>query len=172
MIQANPSMSQTEISNRLGIGRSTVHRIIKVNGIGKELPRHIKLAGIVNGNKRGLTKEFVDTFEDLEKVSYLVSSIQYKNHNRDAFPYTKSFTEKFLTKFYHDPKFNKLYSKWKETGDKLMKPSLDHIVPVDIGGSNELTNLQFLSILENRAKGNAGPDVWENIRNNIVDYLV
>jgi len=79
--------------------------------------------------------------------------------------------ETIIEKFYADEKFNHLFSEYKKTSDKWIKPSLDHIEAKANGGSLLLDNLQFISWLENRAKVNIPQVEWEKIKRNIKYYL-
>ena len=57
--------------------------------------------------------------------------------------------------------------------DRYSKPSLDHIIPKSKGGKlNDLDNLQFITWLENRIKNDLYIDEWNNIKNNIKEYLI
>lgn len=77
----------------------------------------------------------------------------------------------FIERFYADNKFNELYYKWIETGDKWIKPSLDHIEAKCNGGSLLIDNLQFISWLENRAKVDIDQELWNRMKQNINYYL-
>jgi len=51
--------------------------------------------------------------------------------------------------------------------------SLDHINPKSKNGSlADISNLQFVSWLENRAKVDMSADEWKNIKERIHDYFV
>ena len=77
----------------------------------------------------------------------------------------------FIEKFYYDDKFNKLFLAWKETGDRWMKPSLDHIQAKSNGGSLSLENMQFISWFENRAKADIDQITWNSMKERISEYF-
>lgn len=113
--------------------------------------------------------EWLQQFPDIKKLSYLNHAITRK---RDCDGFTTEIYMAYIEKFYAEVKFNLLYSRWLETRDKWIKPSLDHIVSKSGGGSlTSLDNLQFISWLENRAKVNIPPIEWEDIKLRIGDYL-
>lgn len=107
-------------------------------------------------------------FEDFEKLKFLNKSLT----NRDnRFPFSDTEYKEFIIKFYHDGGFNIIYKKWLNTNDKQLRPSLDHIIPRSKKGTNELSNLQFLTWFENRCKNSMSQQEWNNIKNNIQEYL-
>lgn len=55
---------------------------------------------------------------------------------------------------------------------KLLRPSLDHILPKSRGGSEELNNLQFLTWFENFSKRDMTQKEWEVVKLNIGEYFV
>ena len=79
----------------------------------------------------------------------------------------------YITKFYNDEQFNRLYNTWVSSNyESYKKPSIDHITPKSKGGTENLDNLQFLSWFENRSKNDMTQDEWNNIKLNIKDYIV
>lgn len=119
--------------------------------------------------KYDVSVEWLRTFDDVEKLKYLNRAICRK---RDCGGFTTQIYIDFIERFYYDEKFNVLYSLWKESGDKWMKPSLDHIIPKSSGGTLGLDNLQFISWLENRTKNDIPLDDWKHIKKNIERYFV
>lgn len=63
-----------------------------------------------------------------------------------------------IKQFYNNDQFNAVYKFWKnnekqyKTFYDFAKPSFDHIIPKSKGGTDELTNLQILTVFENLAK--------------------
>ena len=124
-------------------------------------------AHLVSTSKiENLTLSFIESFEDFEKYQFLHKS--YVRANIKDFrwkPY-----EKFIKKFYEDDQFNKIYNNWsKSKNDKTYydwyKPSLDHMVPRSRGGSTEdIDNLQFLTLFENLAKRDMTESEWDTFK--------
>ena len=46
----------------------------------------------------------------------------------------------------------------------LAKPSIDHIIPKSRGGTNDLNNIQFLTVFENLAKRDMTMQEWEEFK--------
>lgn len=118
--------------------------------------------------KYDVTEEWIDGFENLDKLKYLNHSLSRK---RDYEGFDTEMYMAYIEKFYNDEKFNFLFDKWLETGDKYIKPSLDHIVPKSKGGALSLDNLRFISWFENKAKGDILLDDWLKMKDNIQMYL-
>jgi hypothetical protein len=146
---------------------------LKYNGwipynLGMKMDRTSVLKNMRSHLKYDVTFDWLDTFEDIEKLKFLNRSISRK---RDCAGFTTNIYIKFIEKFYFDKKFNELYSKWINTNDKWIKPSLDHIKAKSLGGSLLIDNLQFISWLENRAKMNIEQEKWDKLKKNINYYL-
>lgn len=102
---------------------------------------------------------FFEQFDDVDKLSCLNHMIR---SNRVPKEFSVSDYKAFIEHFYNDRQFNRLYDEWLYYGKRLyMKPSLDHIIPVSLGGTWELSNLQILPWIVNRAKSNLSPEDWE-----------
>jgi len=109
-------------------------------------------------------------FNDLDKLKLLNRSL---TRERDMPNLSTDFYKEFINKFYHDKQFNFIYKKYiKSNFQKLMRPSLDHIVPKSRGGLNELHNLQFLTWFENFSKRDMTQQEWEDVKINIKEYLI
>ena len=135
---------------------------------GKKMSRDHILKNMEVHLKYDVSLEWLDGFADIEKLKFLNGSIKRK---RDYEGFTTEIYRQFIEKFYDDKKFNALYEKWVETGDKWIKPSLDHIQAKANGGTLLVDNLQFVSWLENRAKVNIYQSEWESIKKRIYDYF-
>jgi hypothetical protein len=135
---------------------------------GKTMPREFNLKNMRAHLKYDVSLEWLNSFEDIEKLKFLNRSLSRK---RDCDGFTTDIYKQFIEKFYSDERFNKLYNEWVRTKDKWIKPSLDHIDAKCNGGSLLLDNLQFISWLENRAKVNIPQSEWEKMKTNIGYYL-
>jgi len=132
------------------------------------MTRDFNLKNMRSHLKYDVSLEWLDGFEDIEKLKFLNRSLSRK---RDCDGFTTDIYKQFIEKFYVDEKFNKLYNEWIRTKDKWIKPSLDHIDAKCNGGSLLIDNLQFVSWLENRAKANIPQNEWEEMKKNIGYYL-
>ncbi len=114
--------------------------------------------------------EWLMQFKDFKKLQLLNDVVTDRNGRWNVD--TKWYKE-YLLKFYNDKQFNSTYHKWCLSGyDKYKKPSIDHIVPKAKGGTNDLSNLQFLSWFENRCKNDMTQDEWNILKSNIKEYLI
>jgi len=135
---------------------------------GKKMSRETNIKNMMAHLKYNVDFEWLNSFEDLEIIKYLNHAISRK---RDYTGFTDSDYIAYIEKFYKDTKFNSLYRKWIETGDKWIKPSLDHIHAKATGGSLLVENLRFVSWFENRAKNDIPLEDWERMKQHIGDYL-
>ena len=135
---------------------------------GKKMTRQCVLKNMMAHLKYEVSFEWLNSFDDIEKLKYLNRSIA---RERDYKGFNTEIYKQFIEKFYNDKKFNQLFSEYQKTGDKWIKPSLDHIEAKANGGSLLLDNLQFISWLENRAKVNIPQVEWDKIKKNIKYYL-
>ena len=75
-----------------------------------------------------------------------------------------------LDVIYNDINFNSIYKFWIEqekshnTYYDWAKPSLDHIIPKSRGGTNQISNLQILTVFENLAKRDMTQEEWERFK--------
>lgn len=140
----------------------------KVWSEGKKMSRDHNLKNMKAHLKYEVSLEWLNSFEDIEKLKYLNHSIA---RERDYRGFTTEIYKQFIEKFYKDKKFNELFCEWIKTKDKWIKPSLDHIQAKCKGGTLLLDNLQFISWLENRAKIDISQVEWNKIKKNINYYL-
>lgn len=130
--------------------------------------RELLLKNMKSHLKYSVTLDWLSQFEDIEKLKYLNRAISRK---RDCEGFTDDTYIKYIEKFYNDNKFTYLFNEWKNTNNKWIKPSLDHIHPKADGGTLDLSNLQFVSWLENRTKVDIPLVEWNKIKENIRYYL-
>jgi len=136
---------------------------------GKKMSRNHTLKNMINHLKYDVEYEWVNQFEDIEKLKYLNRCVSRK---RDSELFTTEIYMRYIEKFYYDEKFNYLYNEWLKSGDKWIKPSLDHIKPKSFGGGiDDIDNLCFISWFENRSKCDIDLYVWEKMKRNILYYL-
>jgi hypothetical protein len=135
---------------------------------GKKMTRDHILKNMKAHLKYDVSLEWLNSFDDIEKLKYLNRSLSRKRDNKG---FTTEIYKQFIEKFYNDKKFNDLFTKWQITKDKWIKPSLDHINAKCNGGTLLLDNLQFVSWLENRAKVDIAQDEWELIKKRIYEYF-
>jgi len=134
----------------------------------RENGRELLLKNMKAHLKYNVSLEWLMQFENIEKLKYLNRAISRK---RDCDGFTDSIYKKYIEKFYNDGKFTYLFNEWKNTNNKWIKPSLDHIVAKANGGKLDIDNLQFISWLENRAKVDIPLVEWNKIKENIRYYL-
>jgi 5-methylcytosine-specific restriction endonuclease McrA len=85
----------------------------------------------------------------------------------------KDWYKSYIERFYADDQFNRVYKRYlKNTKDKYLVPSIDHIVPKTKGGTDDVNNLQVLSWFENRAKNNMTQAEWDRVKQNMKEYLI
>jgi len=136
---------------------------------GKKMPKESLYKNMKAHLKYDVDLAWLMKFEDVEKLKYLNKSISRK---RDYQGFNNEIYCEYIEKFYNDKAFNYYFDKWVETGDKWIKPSLDHIEAKSNGGSKLVNNLQFLSWFENRAKNDISQVKWNEMKKNIKDYLL
>ena len=135
---------------------------------GKTMTRDSNIKNMVAHLKYDVDYDWVDSFQDLEKLKFLNRSLARK---RDYEGFTTDDYKRFIEKFYYDEKFNELYEKWISTNDVWIKPSLDHISAKANGGSLCVDNLRFVSWFENRAKADIPIEQWNKMKSNINFYF-
>lgn len=151
------------------MSEETKQKLRKIPHIGVKATKEQTYKNMAAHLRFNVDLDFLKQFDDLEKLKTL-------NHciiNRfDRFDVDDEWYKSYLYKFYYDENFNKIYNKYINTHDRYMKPSLDHIIPKSKGGTNDLSNLQFLSWFENRCKNDLSQDGWNDMKTHINDYFV
>jgi hypothetical protein len=100
-----------------------------------------------------------DRFPDYERLKFLIHLVSNK---RTRFGYDDVTHEAFVNRFYFDPAFNAIFTLWEASGwNKWHRPTVDHIIPTSKGGDFSISNLQFLTWFENRAKAEMTMSEWE-----------
>lgn len=138
---------------------------------GKKMPVSSLYKNMLAHLKYNVTLEWLENFDDVEKLKFLNKSI---TRGRDRIGFTDDTYKRFIEKFYYDNQFNVVYKKWLLSDkNKWHRPSLDHINPKSKSGSLiDIDNLQFVTWLENRAKVDMPADEWKSIKKRIQDYFV
>lgn len=124
--------------------------------------------GIYKGiaTRLGLDFEWLLQFGDLERLKVLNHAI---HRERDYGEFNNGKRKVFIENFYDDPQFISVFNIWIENDKhKLLKPSIDHIIPRVNGGTNNIDNFQFLPLIENRAKSDLSQKEWNEIKGKIL----
>lgn len=113
---------------------------------------------------KGLTLEYLDSFDNYEKFVFIHKAF-LANTSLISTLDTEQYKE-YIEYFYYQKEFNYLYNYWNQTKISntfydLAKPSLDHIIPKSKGGTDDLRNLQFLSVFENLSKRDMTMQEWK-----------
>ena len=104
----------------------------------------------------------LDAYPVLAKLQFLIRITSRHHKHLGA---SDAVRKAFLDKFYFDERFNRIYDKWRDTGEnKWYYPSLDHKVSKFNGENWDLENLQFLTWFENRAKAEMNQSEWEEFK--------
>lgn len=114
--------------------------------------------------------QWLSQFDDIEKLKTLNDCITNRSGRFDV---SAEWYKSYISKFYYDEQFNKIYLEWLDSGKlKYKKPSIDHIRPKSKGGDESLDNLQFLTWFENRCKNNMSQSEWDLLKSNIEEYFI
>lgn len=106
---------------------------------------------------------------DFEKLKALNTAISNRSNRWNI---TTDEYVRYIEHFYNDKQFLIVYEKYRNNPCTYTKPSIDHIIPKSKGGTNDLSNLQFLSWFENRCKNDMSQEDWDIIKTNIKEYLI
>lgn len=136
---------------------------------GKTMPKESLYKNMASHIRFDVTAEWLSQFEDVEKLKFLNRCITDRS---GRFSENTEWYKAYVFRFYGDAQFNSIYARWLGSGDNYLRPTIDHINPKANGGRNELSNLQFLTWFENRAKNDMSQDQWDKLKSNLQDYLI
>lgn len=137
---------------------------------GRKMPKASLYRNMAAHIRFDVSSEYLEQFEDIEKLKFLNKVLTRRG---GRFDFCTEQYKAFIEHFYNDDQFNTIYAKWLDSGrDKWLMPSIDHINPKAKGGRNNLSNLQFLTLFENRAKCDMSQEDWDNVKANIKDYIL
>lgn len=140
-----------------GVKSCGCYRKEKTSKIGKNLNKYILMQKQLRWD---IDIKYLESFDNIDKLKILNKCL-----NRAPTYFDKNNYVDYINKFYYDDAFNLIYDRYiKLNKPTYAKPSLDHIVPLSRGGTWELTNLQFLTWAENRAKYNFTQEEWIKIK--------
>lgn len=143
-------LSVEEIAETYNSSVNCIYRIINNDYILPEIQSYNRMASVLRFD---VTSEYLQQFKDIDKLKMLNRLIKdHRNNNRYSNITTEWYKE-YLEKFYNDLSFNRIYSNWLNSNlDSDLLPSLDHKVPVSKGGTDDLDNIQILTLIDNRRK--------------------
>lgn len=147
---------------------------------GKKMPKNSLYKNMATHIRFKVSLDWLLQFDDIEKLKFLNKAITPRD---TRFKVDTEWYKAYILKFYNDKQFNKIYAKWlgSDDGDSFLfngnkndylRPTIDHINPKANGGNNDLSNLEFLTWFENRAKNDMPLVVWQKLKENIKDYLL
>lgn len=141
---------------------------ISSSNMGKKMNKSSRFHNMFKSLNYEISFDELVKFEDIDKIILLNRLIA---KTRDRIDNSQYFN--FLSKFYYDENFNRIYENWISSGkNTYLKPSIDHIVPISKGGTNDLYNLQILTWFENRCKNDMTMDDWNKMKLNINNYFI
>ena len=136
---------------------------------GKRMPKESLYKNMASHIRFNVSAEWLSQFDDVEKLKFLNSCITDRS---GRYAVNDAWYKEYILKFYYDLQFNSIYEKWLGSGDKYMRPTIDHINPKANGGNNDIDNLQFLTWFENRAKNDMTLNEWNKLKLNMKAYLI
>jgi hypothetical protein len=128
---------------------------------GKKMSTDHCLKNLIGHLKFGISYDDLKIYDDFEKLKFLTRGL---SRNLSNIIDEKAYLA-YIDKFYNDEQFNVIYLKWIQNDkDKWWRPSLDHKTPKSQKGQFDLTNLQFLTWFENRAKAEMTQEEWDKFK--------
>ena len=125
-----------------------------------------KIAAFIRTSRNDLSIDYLTkTFPDFEKF-LLIHKAFVRTTNIDILHIPLQEYKNMIEYFYKDKQFNSVYKFWElhkkedQTFYDWAKPNLDHIIPKSKGGTDEISNLQFLTVFENLAKKDMSMEEW------------
>lgn len=139
-----------------------------------------KIAAFIRTSGMNLSMEYLSTFPNFEKF-LLIHKAFVRTSNIDVLKLSLEDYKKLIEYFYNDKQFNKIYDFWERHKNEVntfydqAKPSLDHIIPKSKGGTDDLKNLQFLTVFENLSKRDLSMEeqnIFKKETNTTSDYFI
>ena len=116
---------------------------------------------------KDLEEEWLFNFKDFDKFLFIHRT--YRGTIGNMSNLNKEDYKKIIEFFYNQKQFNDIYNFWltqqkTNTFYDWAKPSIDHKIPKSKGGTDELDNLQYLTVFENLNKRDMTSKEWEEFK--------
>lgn len=130
--------------------------------------------------RQDLTDDFLNQFSNFERY-LLIHKMFIRTTDIDVLNIPLQTYENMIKYFYYNKQFNAVYDFWEQHQNETAtfydwaKPSLDHILPKSKGGTDDLNNLQVLTVFENLAKRDLTMSEWTDFKINThttSDYFI